>query len=205
MKTRTTSGESHPRTTLLNEVGDDELAPMPGGSMTHSSPIHRVSLASAVTVALTLLLIVGAIPAAQAQTATPVASPVPAEADETLPPAWLAFGPNGRLIARVIVAADCPFILFDGFATAMMPRTPPARTSRSSPARRQFPSVSKKRPLPVNRCLSRTAPTHASPSSATRVVASMPGKVAAHIRPAMIRQPGHSLRSPPRLRRGNPT
>jgi hypothetical protein len=126
MKTRTTSGESHPRTTLLNKVGDDELAPMPGGSMTHPSPIHRVSLASAVTVALTLLLIVGAIPAAQAQTATPVASPVPAEADETLPPAWLAFGPNGRLIARVIVAADCPFILFDGFATAMMPRTPPS-------------------------------------------------------------------------------
>jgi hypothetical protein len=85
---------------------------------------------SAITVTLVLILVAWA--GASAQSATPVASPIPIVQDGPLPPAWLEFGPNGILLARVIVASSCPPIVLDGFAVVM--------TGRSSPSE-SFPVV----------------------------------------------------------------
>ena len=63
-----------------------------------------------------------------AQPATPVASPISTEQIGPLPPAWLEFGPDGILIARVIVAASCPPIVLDGFDVNMTPRSTPTET-----------------------------------------------------------------------------
>jgi hypothetical protein len=56
-----------------------------------------------------------------------------------LPPAWLEFGPGGALLARVIVEADCPPIVLDGFAVVMTPRTT---------ASAAFPVVACEAPIP---------------------------------------------------------
>jgi hypothetical protein len=49
-----------------------------------------------------------------------------------LPPAWLEFGPDGRLIARVVVDGSCPALAVDGFDLSM---------SRRAPASDAFPVV----------------------------------------------------------------
>jgi hypothetical protein len=51
-----------------------------------------------------------------------MSSPVSSSIDATLPPAWLEFGPDGRLAARVIVDGACPLIMLDGLEAVMMPR-----------------------------------------------------------------------------------
>ena len=60
-----------------------------------------------------------------AQSATPIASPISTQPSGPLPPAWLEFGPDGILIARVIVAGSCPNIVLDGFDVFMKPRSTP--------------------------------------------------------------------------------
>ena len=65
-----------------------------------------------------------------AQSATPAATPAPYASP--LPPAWLEFGPDGRLLARVLTTSDCPPIEFDGL--------PSATTTRSRPST-DFPVV----------------------------------------------------------------
>jgi hypothetical protein len=64
------------------------------------------------------------LPPVSAQSATPVASPVASPAAVTLPPAWLEFGPEGILTARVIVADTCPALHVDDLDVAMTPRSP---------------------------------------------------------------------------------
>jgi hypothetical protein len=81
----------------------------------------RVALATAVSV---LFLVLSGLPAASSQLGTPVASPEPAEPATALPPAWLEFGPEGRLIARVIVESDCPRLVADGIEVEMSRRAP---------------------------------------------------------------------------------
>jgi hypothetical protein len=56
------------------------------------------------------------LPVVSSQLATPVASP---ESAKCLPPAWLEFGPEGRLIARVIVDAECPSLIVDDLDVRM--------------------------------------------------------------------------------------
>jgi hypothetical protein len=73
---------------------------------------------------LTLFLILGGWAGVHAQQGTPVATPIPFEAIGTLPPAWLEFGPDGRLLARVIVERECPPLVADGLELTMMRRTP---------------------------------------------------------------------------------
>jgi len=42
----------------------------------------------------------------------------------TLPPAWLEFGPDGRLSARIIAGGECPTLAVDGFEIGMIRRAP---------------------------------------------------------------------------------
>ena len=79
----------------------------------------RVALAAAVSL---LLVIISGLPAASSQLATPVASPESGELAATLPPAWLEFGPDGRLIARVIAEGECPALVVDGVDVGMTRR-----------------------------------------------------------------------------------
>jgi Calcineurin-like phosphoesterase len=81
----------------------------------------RVALATAVSV---LFLVLFGLPAGSNQPGTPVASPEPAESAISLPPAWLEFGPEGRLIARVIVEGECPKLLTDAVDFEMTRRAP---------------------------------------------------------------------------------
>src|SRR5918997_1278257 len=85
----------------------------------HSSP--RVALA---TVASLLLLVLCGFPVGSSQLATPTASPEPGESAAPLPPAWLEFGPEGRLIARVIVIGECPELVIDDLNVVMTRRAP---------------------------------------------------------------------------------
>jgi len=62
---------------------------------------------------------------AQSDTATPQASPVAAQHVGPLPPAWLEFGPDGKLLARVIVDGNCPALVVDGYAITMVQRSEP--------------------------------------------------------------------------------
>jgi hypothetical protein len=94
--------------------------------MANPPPACRPTLTSCIALALTLVLLHGSIPGAHAQTGIPVASPISQDTHEQLPPAWLEFGPDGRLIARVIVAGECPPVLLDGLDVSMMPRTTPS-------------------------------------------------------------------------------
>jgi hypothetical protein len=89
----------------------------------------RVALKS---VALTLLALLSVVSTVSAQPGTPIASPLPTEATTTLPPPWLELGPDGQLIARVIVDANCPALAVDGFDVPM---------SRRAPASDAFPVV----------------------------------------------------------------
>lgn len=82
----------------------------------------RNALASSRALGLVVLLTLGSIHGVFAQPATPVAIPAAAPDSQPVPPAWLEFGPDGLLLARVIVAGDCPPILLDGRASAMAPR-----------------------------------------------------------------------------------
>ncbi len=63
--------------------------------------------------------------AAQSLSATPQASPVVAQQPGALPPAWLEFGPDGKLLARVIVDGDCPALVVDGYSISMIHRSQP--------------------------------------------------------------------------------
>jgi hypothetical protein len=81
-------------------------------------PAARVSLATATSF---LLLLLSGFPAASSQLGTPIASPEPAA---SLPPAWLEFGPEGRLIARVIVDGECPSLVIDDLDVDMTRRAP---------------------------------------------------------------------------------
>lgn len=92
-----------------------------------SSPARRSATPwSLLPATLALLLALGSIRGVIAQTATPAATPAASSTDQPLPPAWLEFGPDGRLFARVIVTGDCPPITVDGRETAMAPRTAPS-------------------------------------------------------------------------------
>jgi hypothetical protein len=93
------------------------------GFVSRLSQSGRWILALGITMVLIPGSLTGSLSSTRAQAATPVATPVASDASEALPPAWLEFGPDGRLIARVIVAGDCPSILLDGLETTMMPRT----------------------------------------------------------------------------------
>jgi hypothetical protein len=75
-----------------------------------------------------LLLASTALPAASNQLATPVASPEQGESATSLPPAWLEFGPEGRLIARIIVDGECPAMLVDALDVSMTRRAPASDT-----------------------------------------------------------------------------
>ena len=81
-------------------------------------PAARVSLATATSF---LLLLLSGFPAASSQLGTPIASPEPAA---SLPPAWLEFGPEGRLIARAIVDGECPSLLINDMDVDMTRRAP---------------------------------------------------------------------------------
>jgi hypothetical protein len=76
--------------------------------MRRSPRSGRPSFAAAAAATVAFALIVQVFSVAAAQHATPVASPVAAASVGTLPPAWLEFGPDGELFARVIVAGECP-------------------------------------------------------------------------------------------------
>ena len=93
-----------------------------GGDVARS--FERIRRAFAVSVPCLLLLALLGWPllSVYAQTATPAATPLASTDNRTLPPAWLEFGPEGRLFARVIVADDCPSMLIDERETAMAPR-----------------------------------------------------------------------------------
>jgi hypothetical protein len=75
---------------------------------------------------LTCFLVSLSILPIQARTATLPATPGAVTDSESLPPAWLEFGPNGQLMARVLVADDCPPIELDGVPSPMAPRTSPS-------------------------------------------------------------------------------
>ena len=93
--------------------------------MVEFSRPHR-SRSTALTIAvLVLLLILPGLPSTSAQQATPIASPqASANGATSLPPAWLEFGPDGRLIARVIVESEFPPLVVDGLELTMTRRTP---------------------------------------------------------------------------------
>ena len=55
-----------------------------------------------ISVVLSLLVILSVVSTVSAQLGTPVASALRTDAGTALPPAWLEFGPDGRLIARVM-------------------------------------------------------------------------------------------------------
>ena len=80
--------------------------------------LPRVALATAASL---LLLALFGVPAASSQLGTPIASPKRAA---SLPPACLEFGPDSRLIARVIVDGECPSLLIDDLEADMSRRTP---------------------------------------------------------------------------------
>jgi hypothetical protein len=80
----------------------------------------------------TALIILAVVSTVSAQPGMPIASRLITEATTTLPPPWLEFGPDGRLIARVIVDGDCPALAVDGFDVPM---------SRRAPASGAFPVV----------------------------------------------------------------
>ena len=77
-----------------------------------------------VTAVCLLLMALSGLPAASSQLGTPVASPEPGGLAGALPPAWLEFGPEGRLFARVIAAGDCPALVIDGIDVVMTRRAP---------------------------------------------------------------------------------
>src|SRR5215218_5942348 len=84
---------------------------------------RRLALGCATLLFMAALSIV---PSVSAQLGTPAASPLPTEPAATLPPAWLQFGPDGRLIARVIVNGECPALAADEFEIGMTRRAPPS-------------------------------------------------------------------------------
>lgn len=90
--------------------------------VTRSGPLRSL------VVALCLVLLFAGLPGVSAQHSTPVATPLPAEPIGDLPPAWLEFGPDGRLIARLIVDGECPTVQLDQLDVAMTPRTTPSAT-----------------------------------------------------------------------------
>jgi hypothetical protein len=81
----------------------------------------RIALA---TIASLLLLVLSGFPVASSQLGTPIASPEPGGSSSSLPPAWLEFGPEGRLIARVIDAGECPAVVLDSHDVDMTRRAP---------------------------------------------------------------------------------
>jgi hypothetical protein len=96
----------------------------------------RVALAA---VLLPLVQILTTVSTVSAQLGTPVAAPQSTEAGATLPPAWLEFGPDGQLMARVIVDGECPALAADGFDIGM---------TRRAPASNEFPVVACEATIP---------------------------------------------------------
>jgi hypothetical protein len=84
-----------------------------------------LSFVVVVAVAVALSLIVQVLPVVSAQDATPVASPSPSVQLGPLPPAWLEFGPDGQLFARVIVDGECPLFVVDDVPAVMTRRSSP--------------------------------------------------------------------------------
>jgi hypothetical protein len=91
------------------------------------------------SVVLALLVVHSVVAAVSAQLGTPIASPPATDVAAALPPAWLEFGPDGRLIARVIVERECPALAADGFDVPM---------SRRAPASDAFPVVTCEASIP---------------------------------------------------------
>lgn len=88
----------------------------------------RMSRAKQVLLGFVLVAAVAAPPSLTlAQETTPVGTPAAASAAASLPPAWLQFGPDGVLSARVLVDGDCPPIVIDGHAVPMDHRAPPTK------------------------------------------------------------------------------
>src|SRR3954462_11437289 len=94
---------------------------------------------------MTSLFLVGFVPpiatAAQSKSATPQASPQAARDNGPLPPAWLEFGPDGKLLARVIVDGDCPTIVIDGYSIPMVHRSQPPYSFQAFAGKPVFPSA----------------------------------------------------------------
>jgi hypothetical protein len=88
------------------------------------STVCRAQRATLATAASLLLLVLSGLPAGSSQLGTPIASPEPSESARSLPPAWLEFGPEGRLIARIIVEGECPPLVVDGLDVDMARRAP---------------------------------------------------------------------------------
>lgn len=71
---------------------------------------------------VTLAFVVVPLSTVHAQTATPAATPLTSTASSQITPAWLEFGTQGQLLARVVVDGDCPALEIDGHAAVMAPR-----------------------------------------------------------------------------------
>ena len=82
-------------------------------------PVARVSLATATS--FLLLLLSGCSRCLQSARD---ANRIPCSPLTSLPPAWLEFGPDGRLIARVIVDGECPSLVIDDLDVDMTRRAP---------------------------------------------------------------------------------
>jgi hypothetical protein len=98
-----------------------------------------LGLRAALTMAVcTLLVLLSGLPAS-GQLGTPVASPEPGEFAAALPPAWLEFGLDGTLIARIIMDRECPALVVDGYDVGM---------TRRAPASNDFPVVACEATIP---------------------------------------------------------
>ena len=98
-----------------------------------------LGLRAALTMAVcTLLVLLSGLPAS-GQLGTPVASPEPGESAAALPPAWLEFGLDGTLIARIIMDRECPALVVDGYDVGM---------TRRAPASNDFPIVACEATIP---------------------------------------------------------
>ncbi len=82
------------------------------------------ALRSTLAIAVCALLLISSGLPASSQLGTPVASPEPGESSASLPSPWLQFGPDGTLIARVVVGGECPSLVIDGFDVSMTRRAP---------------------------------------------------------------------------------
>ena len=81
---------------------------------------------------VTLAFVVVPLSTVHAQTATPAATPLTSTASSQITPAWLEFGTQGQLLARVVVDGDCPALEIDGHAAVMAPRAAATAGSRDT-------------------------------------------------------------------------
>ena len=95
--------------------------------MTHLSRPRRSSLIPLLLILAGLFLLSGSIPIATARQGTPSASPESNDSRGVLPPAWLEFGPQGTLLARIVTDDECPALVLVNLPLAMTPRTAPTQ------------------------------------------------------------------------------